>query len=67
MKYGKAAEADRIPAKVLKEEPNVSADMIYPLFLDIWNEVCFPSDWNRVLLLRSQRRGISAIVVTGRV
>jgi hypothetical protein len=38
MKNGKAAGADRIPVKVLKIEPNVSVDMLYPLILDIWNE-----------------------------
>jgi hypothetical protein len=36
MKNGKAAEADRVPAEVLKIEPNAPADMLYPFFLYIW-------------------------------
>jgi hypothetical protein len=37
-----------------------AADMLYPLFWDIWNEECFPSGWKRgVLLLRSQVRDLS--------
>jgi hypothetical protein len=38
MKKGKAAGIDNIPAEILQVDPHVSAEMLYPLFLDIWKE-----------------------------
>jgi hypothetical protein len=38
MKRGKAAGMDNIPAKILQVDPHLSAEMLYPLFLDIWKE-----------------------------
>jgi hypothetical protein len=57
MKNGKTAGADRIPAEVLKAEPNVSADMLYPLLFDIWNEECFPSDWKEDIIVKIPKKG----------
>jgi hypothetical protein len=76
-KNQKAAGAVRIPAEVLKVEPNVSADMLYPLFLDIWNEERFPSDWKDGSIVKipkkgdlkncSNRRGITFLATVSKI
>jgi hypothetical protein len=41
MKRGKAAWADNIPAEILQADPHLSAEVLYPLFLDMWEEERF--------------------------
>jgi hypothetical protein len=57
MKNGKAAGADIIPAEVIKVEPIVSADMLYPLLLDIQNEGSFPIDWKEGIIIKIPQKG----------
>jgi hypothetical protein len=44
MKKGKAAGIDNIPTEILQADPHLSAEMLYPLFLDTWKEERFPKD-----------------------
>jgi hypothetical protein len=44
MKRGKAAGVDNIPTEILQVDPHLSAEMLYPLFLDIWKEERFPKN-----------------------
>jgi hypothetical protein len=44
MKKGKTAGIDNIPAEILQVDPHLSAEMLYPLFLDTWKEERFPKD-----------------------
>jgi len=41
-KNGKAAGADNITAEVLKTDPYISADILLPLFQDIWQKEGVP-------------------------
>jgi hypothetical protein len=43
--------------EVLKVELNASADMLHPLFLDIWNGECFPSDWKEGSIVKIPKKG----------
>jgi hypothetical protein len=44
MKKWKAAGIDNIPAEILQVDPHLSAEILYPLFLDTWKEERFPKD-----------------------
>jgi hypothetical protein len=57
MKNGKAAGADIIPAEVLKVEPIVSADTLYTLFLNMWNEGSLSSDWKEGIIVKIPNKG----------
>jgi hypothetical protein len=45
MKNGKAAGSNNIPAEVLKADPYATADILLPLFQDIWQKEKFPKEW----------------------
>jgi hypothetical protein len=67
MKNGKTTGADRIPAEVLKVEPNV-LQICFIHYSSIYGlKNASPVTEKRILSLRFQRRGISATVVTGGV
>jgi hypothetical protein len=57
MKKGKAAGIDNIPAEVLQGDPHLSAEMLYPLFLDIWKEERFPKDWKEGIIVKIPKKG----------
>jgi hypothetical protein len=44
MKKGKAAGIDNTTAELLQVDPHLSAEMLYPRFLDIWKEERFPTN-----------------------
>ena len=45
MMNGKAAGSDNIPAEVLKADPYATADILLPLFQDIWQKGKLPKEW----------------------
>ena len=51
MKNRKAAGADNIPAEVLK------ADILLPLFQDIWQREKFPEEWKEGFIIKIPKRG----------
>jgi hypothetical protein len=53
MKNGTAAGV--IPAEVCMVESNVSADMLYSLFLDVWNKH-FPSAWKEGIIVKIPKK-----------
>jgi hypothetical protein len=57
IKYGKAAEADNIPAEVLKANPYMSADILLPLFQDIWQKEKFPKEWKEGIIIKVLKKG----------
>jgi hypothetical protein len=57
MKRGKAAGVDNIPAEILQVYPHPSAEMLYPLFLNIWKEVRFPKDWKEGIIVKIPIKG----------
>ena len=57
MKNGKAAGADNIPAEVLKVDPYISADILLPLFQDIWRTETFPKEWKEGIIVKVPRKG----------
>jgi hypothetical protein len=57
MKNGKAAGADNIPAEVLKTDPYISADILLPLFQDIWQKEVFPKEWKEGIIIKVPKKG----------
>jgi len=57
MKNGKAAGTDNIPAEVLKADPYISADILLPLFQDIWQKEMFPKEWKEGIIINVPKKG----------
>jgi hypothetical protein len=49
VKNGKAAGSDNILAVVLKADPYAMADILLPLFQDIWHKEKFPKNGKKGL------------------
>jgi hypothetical protein len=43
---------DNIPTEILQVDPHLSAEMLYPLFPDIWKEKAFPKDWKEGIIVK---------------
>jgi hypothetical protein len=57
MKNGKAAGSDNIPAEVLKADPYAIADILLPLFQDIWQKEKFPKEWKEGIIIKVPKKG----------
>ena len=57
MKNGKAAGSDNIPAEVLKADPYAKADILLPLFQDIWQKEKFPKEWKEGIIIKIPKKG----------
>jgi hypothetical protein len=53
----KAAGVDNFPAEILQVDLHLRAEMLYPLFLDIWKEERFPKDWKEGIILKIPKKG----------
>jgi hypothetical protein len=62
---GKAAGADNIPAEVLKADPYMSADILFPSFQDIWHRQKFPKEWKEGIIIKISKKEISVNAETG--
>jgi hypothetical protein len=77
IKKEKAAGIENIPAKILQVDPHLSAEMLYPLILDIWKEERFPKDWKEGIIVKIPKKrdygkcnnwqGITLLVVISEV
>ena len=57
LNVGKAAGPDHIPPEALKADIKVTADILHELFIKIWNEGSFPSDWKEGHLVKIPKKG----------
>jgi hypothetical protein len=57
LKNGKAAGLDNIYAKVLKVDPEITAEMLYPLLEKTWKEEKIPEDWEEGLIVKIPKKG----------
>jgi hypothetical protein len=77
MKNVKAAGSDDIPAEVLKADPYAMAEILLPLFRDIWQKEKFPKEWKEGIIIKvpntadlSQCRnwwGVTLLVVISKI
>ena len=64
LKNGKAAGPDDIPAEALKVDIDTSVEMLYPLFLMIWEKNEVPTEWKKGYLIKLPKKEISVCVQT---
>ena len=57
LKNGKAAGLDNISAKVLKVDPETTAEMLYPVLVKIWKEEKLPEGWKEGLIIKIPKKG----------
>ena len=57
IKNGKAGGPDGIPPEALKADPAVSAEMLQPLLLKIWEEEQVPHEWKLGYMVKLPKKG----------
>jgi len=57
LKNGKAAGLDNIYPEVLKVDPELTAQMLYPLLGKIWEEEKIREDWEEGLIIKIPKKG----------
>jgi len=57
LKNGKAAGLENIYPEVLKVDPEITAEMLYPLLEKIWKEEKIPEDWEERLIIKILKKG----------
>ena len=57
LENGKAAGLDNIYPEVLKVDPKITAEMLYPLLEKIWKEEKYSQDWEEGLLIKIPKKG----------
>jgi hypothetical protein len=68
---------DNVPPEVLKEDLDVTIELLHPLFVKIWRTGVVPDDWKKGLLVKLPKkgdvtncknwRGITLLSVTSRI
>jgi hypothetical protein len=56
-KAGKAPGVDNINPEMIKANVNISAEILYPLFGNIWKEEKIPQEWEMGLLVKIPKKG----------
>jgi len=57
LKNGKAAGLDNVYPEVLNVDPEITAEMLYPLLEKIWKEEKIPVDWEEGLIIKIPKKG----------
>jgi hypothetical protein len=56
-KNGKAPGIDSIPPEVLKQDLDVTVEVLHPLLVKIWKTGVVPDDWKKGLLVKLPKKG----------
>jgi len=57
LQNGKAAGLDNINFELLKVDPEITVEMLYPLLEKIWKEEKIPEDWEEGLIMKIPKKG----------
>ena len=57
LKIGKAPGCDNLNAELFKASPETAADILYPLFIEIWKNEKVPDDWNKGIIIKIPKKG----------
>jgi hypothetical protein len=56
-KNRKAPRIDNIPPEVLKEDLDVTIELLHPLCVKVWRTTVVPNDWKNGLLVKVPKKG----------
>ena len=57
LKNGKLPGQDNLSTEVFKADPQLAADLLQPLFADIWEGMKLPEDWTERVILKIPKKG----------
>ncbi|KAL1445995.1 hypothetical protein WDU94_003677 [Cyamophila willieti] len=57
LKNGKAPGIDNLPPEIFKQYPSITADILHPIFKQIWEKERIPFDWKKGLLVKLPKKG----------
>ena len=57
LKNGKSPGADNLNAELFKVDPELSANILLPLYTKIWVEGKIPSDWTKGVIVKVPKKG----------
>ncbi|XP_071510344.1 uncharacterized protein [Diadema antillarum] len=57
LKNGKAPGLDNLNAELFKTDPELAADILHPLFIDIWEGKKVPDDWSQGIIIKLPKKG----------
>lgn len=61
LKLNKASGTDNIPAEIFKADPNMFAEILYPLFNEIWVKECYPKEMLKGTIIKVPKKGDRSI------
>jgi len=56
LKNGKAVGLDNINPEVLKVDPEITVEIIYPLLKKVWKEENIPEEWEEELIIKIPKK-----------
>lgn len=57
LKNGKSPGFDNLPPEVFKKDPITSANILHPIFVEIWENEKIPKEWKKGLLVKLPKKG----------
>ena len=57
LKNGKLPGQDNLSTEVFKADPQLAADLLQPLFADIWEGMKLPEDWTERVIVKIPKKG----------
>jgi len=57
LKNGKSPGQDNLDAELFKADPELSADILQPLFSAIWEEEAIPEEWTKGIIIKIPKKG----------
>uniref|UniRef100_A0A8D9ADY8 Craniofacial development protein 2 n=1 Tax=Cacopsylla melanoneura TaxID=428564 RepID=A0A8D9ADY8_9HEMI len=57
LKNSKAPGNDNLPPEVFKQDPITSANILHPIFCEIWENEQIPKEWKKGLLVKLPKKG----------
>ena len=65
LKNGKAPGKDNLNAELFKADPEFTAEVLQPLFTDIWEVKKLPDDWTEGIIIKMPKKGAEQLKQLG--
>jgi hypothetical protein len=57
IKYGKAPGADKVVPELILVDPDITVELLHPLFRKMWETESMPLDWRKGMLVKLPKKG----------